>query len=359
MNCPNCDQPIEPGATFCGNCGQSLVATASQPVQPVQSAQPVQAAPLVSPIQGQTPVQASYTAPATPIQAVPSPPPAAPPLPIQSMQPIAIGYANAQAVQAASPAAQQSFNPAVALPYAAMAVPARSGETLAILAVLSGVIALPGALWPILGLVLGIASVVMGSLSLKTLKHKLGLVGMIIGIIAIVCSLGLWALNAANANKQHASTGQPSGAPVATTTTSTGAQSVSTPCYDTTFPAALSVTGSTSTCTLTAKTNTEGYAVNVATNNSITATTFANIAKQSIETTAKSIGINLTSEQNGLFSGSPAFIVQGTYAANNQKTIIAAIYHPSTHGENMYFIEHDVLSGAVDLNAIESDWKWN
>src|SRR5947209_3237322 len=128
MNCPNCSQPVEADAAFCGNCGQAL----------------------------QTPAQQS---------------------------PLARGYANAKPQGSdqdtfSAPATAGATLQAIALP-----VTTRSGEVMAILAVLAGVLGLPGGIIPILGLGLGIASIVMGSLALNTQKRTLAIVGLVIGCV--------------------------------------------------------------------------------------------------------------------------------------------------------------------------------
>jgi hypothetical protein len=337
MNCPNCGQQVEPGAVFCGNCGQNLQ-TAPAPSQP--AAEYVASTPPPVPIAPITPLAPAYPSP------------------------IAQGYQNAASLTPVVP--YDSPNPLTpAAPGytqfpGTMAVPAKSGEIIAILAVLAGALGIPGALIPIVGLVLGTASVVLGSLSLKTTKHALGLVGMIIGIIAILLSLGTWAFVAAHGATSHSNTSRQGSttSPISTASTAAGAQSATTPCYVATFPSSLALTQGKTSCTLTARTQAEEYTVNSSSNNSVTESNFASIAKQSLEQTTKSIGITVQGEQNAVFAGSTAFVVQGYYNANNQKTIVAVVLHPTADGENLFIIEHVMLTGAVDLNAIESSWQW-
>jgi hypothetical protein len=325
MNCPNCGQPIEPNAAFCGNCGQPLATQTSR----------AQAAP----------VPANNLAPAQLFASTPSV--------------ISQGYANAQTPNTPI---SNTMATGAGLPNAALPIIARSGEATAIISMLISVLALPGGLIPYIGLSLGLIGVVLGSLTLKSSKHVLGMIGMIIGIIAIFFALGMWAYNASVIKKEQTAALNNQAAqntPIATTTTTTGDQSVTTPCFSATFPASLSMTGSPSSCTLTARTQTEEYTVNATSSAAVTPANFMTIAKQSMESTAKNLNIAISSEQIGVFSGSPAFIMQGVYGANNEKTIAAMIYHPSPDGENMFVIEHVILNGTVDLNALGAEWQWH
>lgn len=117
MNCPNCQQTLEAGAAFCGNCGQRV-------------------------------------APAAPLSA-------------------------------ASPAGVPAY---------ALATPAQQkGEKQALLAVLFGVAGLAGALFmALLGLVLGITGIVMGTMARSGSKRRLGTVGLILSGLAVLASLAVW-----------------------------------------------------------------------------------------------------------------------------------------------------------------------
>ena len=111
MNCLNCQQPLEAGAAFCGNCGQAVAAN--------------------------TVAASTASAPAKAVQ--------------------------------------------------------RRGEKRALLAVLFGVAGIAGGLFiPLLGLVLGVAGLVMGTLSHSGSRRGLSTAGLFLSGLALLVSLATW-----------------------------------------------------------------------------------------------------------------------------------------------------------------------
>ncbi len=83
MNCPNCNQPVRQGATFCSNCGQVISpdaapTTAIDVGQPPPAAHPPQPPPAPA-AQPQVPSPPASYSPPTPIPPVPAGPPQAVP----------------------------------------------------------------------------------------------------------------------------------------------------------------------------------------------------------------------------------------------------------------------------------------
>src|ERR1039458_4839704 len=109
MECPNCHQPVEDGAVFCGNCGQPMAAPSS----------PVTTSPIAQVMQNMPPANLNQQA--------------APPL-------IAIGATGLHGV----------------VPTYALATPAQRGAaTKTLITILAGIVGLIGALFiPLIALVL-------------------------------------------------------------------------------------------------------------------------------------------------------------------------------------------------------------
>jgi hypothetical protein len=193
MNCQNCHELIEPGAAFCGN--------------PVQPPAPVPAPPAAVPpeqgAQNQQPTQA-----AAPI----TQPPAIVPLPAPVPS----------SVSGAVPA-----KPAV--PSYALATPNQhAGETPAILAVIFGVIGMIGSGFfiPIIGFVFGVAGLCLATVSRRTARRRLAIVGLIFASLAIVAGFATLVYNVehAKSSTSNSQTGQ-------STATSKVSAKLSTPCY--------------------------------------------------------------------------------------------------------------------------------
>ncbi|HEY5442056.1 MAG TPA: zinc ribbon domain-containing protein, partial [Candidatus Saccharimonadales bacterium] len=141
MNCSKCHHALDADAAFCGNCGQP-VAQAAQP-----SSSPIE-------------------------QVIQNQPAAAPPQPLNAPLAAAAG-----------------------VPAYAVALPGQhSGDNKAVLALLFGIAGIVGALFIVLlGLVLGLAGLIMGTMSRSSSKRGLSTAGLVVSSVAILGSLGVWA----------------------------------------------------------------------------------------------------------------------------------------------------------------------
>ncbi len=147
MKCSNCHQDIEPGAAFCGNCGQPVPAAAGAP------------------------------APAAAASPAPVPAPAAP-APVAPAAPVAA---------AAAPAATAAV-PAYSVPAA------NHGGGKAIASLVLGIIGLLGWIIPIVGFILAITGFILGTLSLKN-KKGFAIAGMVLAAITMILSLVAFVYN--------------------------------------------------------------------------------------------------------------------------------------------------------------------
>lgn len=320
MNCPNCHQPIDPGAAFCGNCGHPLPPAVTQTSNPVAG----QASPLAQNVALQPPPQ--------PMTAVPQPIAAAP-----------------------------------GLPAYAVATPAQHvGETKALLAIIFGILGLLGAIIPLIGIAFGVTGIIMGSLSRHSAKRTISTVGIVVSSLAIVASLGVLAYFIANPDlleTKKASTTNSHNLP----SNSISASSLSTPCYSTTFSSKLNISNAQHSCDMAAfngttlETSSNFYKV-YADKTSLTSDTgFTDIAKAAIEKDVQTNlpGFSVKSEKVSQFSGSAAYIVTAIDEADGIIVVEEAIYHPVSNGENVFILVHATTGNSANLNDLEAAWQWN
>lgn len=170
MNCPKCGNEIDPGAAFCGNCGQQLIVQSTVPVSgPASSLGQAVAAPALQAM----PPQPIAPLPPTP-QPVPQPVPVVTPASVRS-QPVVSPFVQPAPVQQAA-----------SMP--AYAVPREKSNAKTIVGFVLGILSIFASIIPILGLGLGITALVLGAMSLNT-KKGLAIASMVLGVIAIVLSV--------------------------------------------------------------------------------------------------------------------------------------------------------------------------
>lgn len=130
MLCPNCQHEVNPGATFCGNCGYHL--------------------------DGPVPSHPAHTqaAPNSTGSALPPPPP----------------------VPAGS----------------AAAVPTHDGSEQAVASFVLGILGCIGWLIPIVGTIMGIVAILLGAKSQKSRHKSLSTIGIILGTLVTLTSLFFW-----------------------------------------------------------------------------------------------------------------------------------------------------------------------
>ena len=183
MNCPNCSQIVEQGAAFCGNCGQ--------PIAPADT----------------------------------------------STNSTGTHSAHVLAHQSESGIGNGQFAAAGNVPSYAIAQPLQHvGETKAVMSLLFGALGIVGALlMALVGLVLGIAGLVFGTMSRNTMHRRISSAGIVLSTIAIVTSLGVWVYALHRQSELAAK-------PPVKTADVTAADSLSTPCYTTGFIDTLNIT---------------------------------------------------------------------------------------------------------------------
>ncbi len=363
QKCPNCAQPLDTGATFCGNCGQQItqgslpaappVAPGPQTMAPPQvQSQPQVTPSVIQPPQGMVPpppaIQAQPT-PSSPIAQVmnnqmgQNPTGYAP----AGVQPMAAGWGMA------------------ALPSYALAT-THPHNTKMTLAIVFGALGIVGALFiPLIGIAFGITAAVLTTTSHTAVGRGLKITGIILSVLAILAGLGSWVYVVAHDPKLQSTTSTSSAASSPPSSTSVSTATVTTPCYTVTFASNLNVENQSGSCEMNAydgsslASSSNIYKVLVTSAPTVTAANLPTIAKSAIE---KDISTNLpgfsvTNEASGQFASSPDYEVKAANSSN-VAVVEAAVIHSSSGGNNFFTLVHAENGSTTDLSGIENGWQW-
>lgn len=330
MNCQNCHEPLDPGAAFCGNCGF--------PVQGNQAAPP--AAATTPPAQNNQTVGQIWQQDQQMVQTAPPPPALGVPLPTP-------GAAAAATIPT----------------YAKTTTNQHVGETQALLAVICGIIGIAGAafLIPIIGLAFGVLGLCMGTLSHHVARRRLAMIGLAFSVLAIAAGFAALAYN-----QQHLKNTTPNAQTGQSSTSSTLASTLSTPCYSFNLVDQYNVSNSSGSCDATAYngqsfvSSTDIYKIVAATTDVTAPGSFTEVAKQAIDKDFQTNlpGYSITSQGASSFAGSITYTAYATNPSEDAAVVETVVLHQSSHGENVFDILHGVNGSSVNLQALESKWQW-
>jgi len=310
MTCPNCHQATEDGAAFCGNCGQAL----QSPITKMVNNQPPETndTPLPGPL-----------------------------------------------------AAAGNSGMAAGIPSYALAKPGQhAGETKALLSLIFGIAGIAGALFlALIGLVLGTAGIIMGTMSRSGPKRGLSTAGLVFSSLAILASLAVWTYAVRHDPRfsQNATSAAPG-----VSAPSVAASDVSTPCYSAGFVNQLNVSNGADSCDMSAfngptlNNSTNAYKVYADTSQTVNAQDYAGVFKPALEKDVKSNlpDFTIDSEAAGSFAGSPAYIISTSDKAQGVAVVEAAVLHRAGPGENVFVMVHAVSGQSADLTTLEAQWQW-
>lgn len=238
-----------------------------------------------------------------------------------------------------------------------------SAETMTLMSVLCGLAGLAGALFvPVMGLALGVAGLMLGTVSRIYLNKSLRIIGLLLSALAVVVSLAAWT---------YAVRSDPRINPAVTRAVPADSSlkavaELSTPCYSLGFVDELNVSNAAASCDAsafngrTAAASTNAYKVYASTADIATANDFNNLAKMAVEKDVHENvpGYKVTNERYTTFAGSPAFVLTASDIAGQVSMVEAVVLHESLGGKNIFVIVHANTGPAADLQILESQWQW-
>lgn len=319
MDCSNCHQPLENGAAFCGNCGHPVASSAQ-----FQSLN-----------KSNTTISNALTA-------------------AHQIDAAEITSIGAPMVSAAT---GNSNLPAYAVPLAGQ----QRDHMRAAVALVCGILSLIGSLFmPLIGVVLAICGIILGTMSRRYAKHTIGLVSILISSLGLVAGIASWVYVVSHDPRiaQKDTSNKTNNSAIVS------ANAVSTPCYEVSLPRQLHVQNPSGSCNMNAfdgenlDTSTTAYKV-FATTAAVTNAAFAELAKSALEKdiTSSAPDFTISKETVGTFSGNPAYIVTAT----NGKGVTlmeAAVLHSNTGDNNLFVLVYATTDKIVNLQSFEKGWQW-
>jgi len=369
VNCSNCGEPLEAGAAFCGNCGQAVSQQLEQNGTAPASAVTTNPIPIAN---QQTPESTPPSVPLvsqtenTPTPPAPLPTQQSAPPPLAAASPIAQGWANQSAPGSPSVVQETNYVAVAATDIPSYAVPnvgQQSSDVKATMSPVLGILGIVGAFFiPLVGLTLGIAGFVLGTLSRRASKHRLSTIGLIVSALAVAAGLASWAYVVAH--DPHFNHKAASSAAAVNNGPIRNAASVITPCYRINFIGTLNIQNVSGSCDMNAfngdtfDDSSDAYKI-YGTVSAILPASFTSLAKQAIEKDVQQSlpTFTITHENAGSFAGSPAYFVT---ASNGQGVSVmeAAALHTTSNGDNFFVFVHAIGARTVNLNDLQSGWQW-
>ena len=272
--CPNCGLLIEPGAYFCGNCGQRLnveIITANNSIPPY-------------------------------------------------------------AVEAIDPAAKR-------------------GEVQATIGLLLGVIAITSSIFiPLVALVLGVAGLVLSTISRSKYRHTLSIMAIVISAVGLLSGVGIWGYAASKSVPLKLAQGNAD--------PTKNLVAINTPCYEVSIDSGLNNYRPTN-CNFDAASTAEEFSVNAVANPNITATDLGRVAQTVFKNAIAKSGGTYLYGFSGTFAKSPAYIVYASNASQQTESIFAMVVHSSSAVDNVYIVGRAIRTTyKPSFGALESSWQW-
>lgn len=308
MYCQRCSEAVEPGAAYCGNCGQALAVPMPLPPAPF------------GPPSESLPVDAENSA-----DVIPS-------------------YAQVDPIQ-------------------------QKAETRAMIGLIVAVLAIPAAAIPLLGWGLAIAGLILATTIRHHMARKLmANLAISFSTVGLLLSLGVFIhVSQAQTKPAKTMTAQSDALDDGVSTVQGGVSAiVDTPCYSVAVTGLGKIDSSKDSCNArlydadTLAASSQALVIDAIKQDEITALNFAEASKGLVdEYLAGSLpGFTIGSQRVGSFAGSKAYIVEAKNGTAGTAMQLAIVLHASGNGENLFVVAHARNAGRADLATIAKTWEW-
>lgn len=251
-----------------------------------------------------------------------------------------------------------------ATPSYALAMPwQHTGELQALMSLLCGILGLAGTIFiPILGITLGIAGLVLGTVSRVYSKKVTHFAGLALSSLAILAGLAAWTYAVRHDPRTNSNVARSTPADSSVQVSA----DLSTPCYSLNFVDELNISNDSKSCDMNAfngKTiaaSTNAYKVYASKSNINNVNDFNNLARGAVEQDmAKSApDFKISTEKSSTFAGSPSYMIVASDPDGRVSVIESAVMHKVANGNNIFVIVHANNGPVVDLQILESQWQW-
>lgn len=387
--CPNCSQPLDEGASFCGNCGQRVIKATSSGIS-IDGVIPGASNQVSNSAQNNTlnqqPVanrtySSSYSRPSNGARIsnvggssfrnnptnrpLPAPQIAQP---VSQVQDVYTNSANLNNEQSNYPnqlepaSATSSGNSNLPKYAVAYAHPKQHRASIALVAGCLG-IGVSFVASPLFGIVLGIFGIVLSTISPRNAAKGIKIASLITSILALLTGIGVFVYinrtNPAVHGQKVSEAGLSNGSAVL---------SVNTPCYSVGFETQLNVNNSKGSCAMNAyngssvNSSTDIYKVLTNVVPGLNSNNFTSVVKKALtnDVSKNLSGFTVTSQAKTSFSGDDAYYIQANDPAQNVAVIEEGVLNNGSASNPNYYVIVHVTSGSTStLNGLQKNWQWN
>ena len=227
----------------------------------------------------------------------------------------------------------------------------KRGEIQATIALIVGVIAITTSIFiPLISLVLGVAGLVLGTISRSKYRHTLSIMSIIISVIGLLSGVGVWGYAASKSTSLKLAQGN--------AMPTKNLVAINTPCYQVKIDSGLNNYTPTN-CNFNAASTDEEFSVNAVSNTSINSANLAQVAQTIFKSAIAKTGGSYLYGISGTFAQSPAYIVYASNASQQTESIFAMVVNSSSSVDNVYIVGRAIRTTyRPSFGALESSWQW-